>query len=308
MKNKRKWGWWGVTGGICVVIMAVAGVIIFGILNAEFRPALSLAGFTEEQQGRIEEALNRILVFNLTDEEMERAYKGAVMREGSYMEDWVAGFFQAVFIVDLPEVKQSYGVTYYYVTEFQESYFKYTTLANCLPEDGLIYGDFDCRGDIMTVFIDDWHEVAIKLAVEFGIPWEVAMAQGIHESASGTSRISIEKNNFHGIGAFDRDPYEMAYTFSTPEAGWRGYFENITRTPAYCLSGVFVGEAIVNPQKALRAIAAGGYASDENYIELVAEKIRIVEARAAKKGWPSSAELAVEFPEMRANAARFACQ
>jgi len=305
--NKRKRGWWGVTVGICALIVGGAGLIIFGILNAEFRPALSLAGFTEEQQGRIEEALNRILVFNLTEEELEQAYKGAAMREGSYMEDWVAGFFQAVFIVDLPEVRQSYGVTYYYVTEFQESYFKYTTLANCLPEDGLIYGDFDCRGDIMTVFIDDWHEIAIKLAVEFGIPWEVAMAQGIHESASGTSRISIEKNNFHGIGAFDRDPYELAYTFSTPEAGWRGYFENITRTPTYCLSGVFTGEAIVNPQKALRAIAAGGYASDENYIELVAEKIRIVEARAAKKGWLSSAELAVEFPEMRANAARNAC-
>ena len=38
-------------------------------------------------------------------------------------------------------------------------------------------------------------------------------AVGIHESAWGTSRIALNKNNLFGYGAYDSNPYNGAYTF-----------------------------------------------------------------------------------------------
>lgn len=37
---------------------------------------------------------------------------------------------------------------------------------------------------------------------------------GIHESAWGTSKIAINKNNLFGYGAYDSNPYNGAYTFT----------------------------------------------------------------------------------------------
>ena len=39
-------------------------------------------------------------------------------------------------------------------------------------------------------------------------------AVGVHESAWGTSKIAINKNNLFGYGAYDSNPYNGAYTFS----------------------------------------------------------------------------------------------
>lgn len=44
-------------------------------------------------------------------------------------------------------------------------------------------------------------------------------AVGIHESAWGTSTISKEKKNLFGYGAYDRDPYNMSYTFEEYKDG-----------------------------------------------------------------------------------------
>lgn len=44
-------------------------------------------------------------------------------------------------------------------------------------------------------------------------------AVGIHESAWGTSRISLDKKNLFGYGAFDSNPYGGAYSFSTYSEG-----------------------------------------------------------------------------------------
>lgn len=40
-------------------------------------------------------------------------------------------------------------------------------------------------------------------------------AIGIHESAWGTSKIARDKNNLFGYGAYDSNPYNGAYTFTT---------------------------------------------------------------------------------------------
>ncbi len=44
-------------------------------------------------------------------------------------------------------------------------------------------------------------------------------AIGIHESAWGTSRISLNKKNLFGYGAYDSSPYNSSYSFSTYSEG-----------------------------------------------------------------------------------------
>lgn len=48
------------------------------------------------------------------------------------------------------------------------------------------------------------------------------LSLAIHESAWGTSKIAIDKNNYFGIGAVDSDPYNSATKYASPEDGIRG--------------------------------------------------------------------------------------
>ncbi len=154
-------------------------------------------------------------------------------------------------------------------------------------------------------FVDQYHDIAAQLSVEYGIPWEAVIAQGILESAAGTSKFAVNRNNFFGIGAFDSNP-NNAYSYATPEEGWRGYFENIRKTSTYRNHGVFQGDTITDPYAYIVAIKNAGYATDTNYISKNHNIIDAVLNRAQEKGWKTSAELAVEFPEMLTNAAQYA--
>lgn len=156
--------------------------------------------------------------------------------------------------------------------------------------------------DLQAGFVDTYYAIAQKLSVAYGIPWETVVAQGILESAAGTSNFAKQRNNFFGIGAFDSDP-NKAFSYSTPEDGWRGYYENIRKTATYRNHGVFVGDTITDPHAYARAIKAAGYASDPNYVSKLDTLIKAIENRANEKGWDSSAQLAAKNPEMLSNAA-----
>lgn len=152
-------------------------------------------------------------------------------------------------------------------------------------------------------FVAKWHDLVEKLSIEYGIPWEIAMAQGVHESASGTSHIARVKNNLHGVHAFDGRAFETAYAYSDFTNGWIGYFHNLVNTSSYANKGLFKGEAVTNPYAALKAIAAAGYASDPNYIAKNSVQIAKVIKLAQEQGWRLSSELATMHPEMQQNAA-----
>ena len=49
---------------------------------------------------------------------------------------------------------------------------------------------------------------------QYNINGVFVAAVAIHESAWGTSKISLEKKNLFGYGAYDSNPYNSAYTFS----------------------------------------------------------------------------------------------
>lgn len=151
-------------------------------------------------------------------------------------------------------------------------------------------------------FVDTYHDIAAQLSVEYGIPWEAVMAQGILESAAGTSKFAIERNNFFGIAAYDSDTNQARY-YPTPMAGWRGYYENIRVTRTYRDHGIFQEPNITNPFSYIQAAKDAGYATDPNYVSKVSKLIVAVINRAQEKGWQTSDQLAIEHPEMLTNAA-----
>ena len=142
---------------------------------------------------------------------------------------------------------------------------------------------------LQSEFVDKYHEIAAQLGSQYGIPWEAVVAQGILESASGTSRYARERNNFFGIGAVDSNP-DNAHSFSSEAEGWRGYFEFITNNSRYRAHGAF--DHAGDPYGYIQAIKAAGYATASNYVEAVSKIIKAIQNRASEKGWQASSELA----------------
>ena len=138
---------------------------------------------------------------------------------------------------------------------------------------------------LQSAFIDKYYNIAVSLGQEYGIPWEAVMAQGIIESASGTSRFAVERNNFFGLGAVDSNP-NNAYSYSSPSAGWRGYFEFIKNNPRYAAAGAF--NHANDPLGYIQAIKNAGYATDPNYVAKVGQYIKAIQDRADEKGWVTS--------------------
>ncbi len=100
---------------------------------------------------------------------------------------------------------------------------------------------------------------------------------GIHESGWGTSKISMQKNNLFGYGAYDSNPYNGAYNFSN-------YSESID-----LLARVFVkyylnpaGTSIYGGEKAVGSYYNGAtlkgintkYASDKNWANAVFSRMQ----------------------------------
>lgn len=156
-------------------------------------------------------------------------------------------------------------------------------------------------------FLEKHHDTAVSLGISYGIPWETVVAQGIVESASGSSQIARDKNNFFGIGAYDNCPYDCAFSYPDEKSGWEGYYKNIVETSVYRENGVFsrnspYGDAVTDPIAYLKAIKAAGYATDSEYVSTIGGVVNSIVAYANAKGWPLSAQVATEHPEWFTNA------
>ncbi len=138
---------------------------------------------------------------------------------------------------------------------------------------------------LQSEFVDKYHTIAIQLSSEYGIPWEAVMAQGILESASGTSKFARERNNFFGINAVDSDP-NKATSYSTPQEGWKGYYEFIKNNSRYATAGAFNYKN--DPYGYIQAIKNAGYATDPNYVPKISGLIKAIQNRASEKNWVAS--------------------
>lgn len=168
-------------------------------------------------------------------------------------------------------------------------------------------------------FVDKYHDIAERLSIQYGIPWESVMAQGILESGAGTSNFATNRYNFFGLNAVDSNP-DLAYSYDNATAGWKGYYDFI-KNNSYRNWGAFqnnymithvpkpnglnktIRDNITNPYDYLQTIWDKGYATDPNYYNKVADIIKSILVRAEQKGWMTSEELAAAHPEMLLNAA-----
>ncbi len=69
------------------------------------------------------------------------------------------------------------------------------------------------KKDLNNIFKDN-AEYFYYIEKQYNINGVFVAALGIHESAWGTSKIALQKNNIFGYGAYDSNPYNKAYTFS----------------------------------------------------------------------------------------------
>ncbi|MDO4742356.1 MAG: glucosaminidase domain-containing protein, partial [Candidatus Saccharibacteria bacterium] len=155
---------------------------------------------------------------------------------------------------------------------------------------------------LQVAFINQYYDYAREFSINYGIPWEAVMAQGILESTSGTTEFATQRNNFFGIGAVDSSPND-ANRFATPEEGWRGYYEFIRVNSRYREHGVFSGETVTDPYAYVQAVWEAGYATDPRYVEklspIIAAIIQYAESRADMQ---TSTELVQRYPQWLSNA------
>lgn len=67
--------------------------------------------------------------------------------------------------------------------------------------------------DTNKIFEDN-AEYFYYIEKQYNINGIFVAAVGIHESAWGTSKIALQKNNLFGYGAYDSSPYKSAYTYN----------------------------------------------------------------------------------------------
>lgn len=162
---------------------------------------------------------------------------------------------------------------------------------NCYPGIGSYDGSATAGlSALQSAFVDQYHDIAVSLSTEHQIPWEAVTAQGLLESASGTSALAIDKNNFFGLNAVDSDAYNQAYSYNSAAEGWKGYFTFIEENSRYRKAGAF--DHAGDPYGYITALKNAGYATDPNYIAKVSTLINAIENRSAEKGWKSSSDLA----------------
>lgn len=104
--------------------------------------------------------------------------------------------------------------------------------------------------------------MARKLSPLFDYPAEVMIAQMALESARGTSKYCVERNNCFGMNAVDHDP-DQAFWYDSKEEAMIDYMMRIKKhyKKAYAVRS--------NPVQMVIEIKNGGYATDPNYVEKV---------------------------------------
>lgn len=143
--------------------------------------------------------------------------------------------------------------------------------------------------DTQIEFIERYHEIAEELSYQYDIPWEAVIAQGIIESASGTSKMARTKNNLFGIAAYDGNT-SAATTFDSCEDCFRGYYKIISSSATYAGATDYRSD----PYGYIWFIAGRGYASDPNYAKNVSRYISAIEAYAEEQEWASSAYIVAD--------------
>ena len=130
------------------------------------------------------------------------------------------------------------------------------------------------EADIYT-YIETYKEIAIQKMVEYKIPASITLAQGIFESACGTSRLATEANNHFGIKCHkewqgdiinhDDDELQECFRKYTEVAeSFNDHSQFLITRPRY--SKLFTLN-IMDYESWARELKAAGYATNPQYAD-----------------------------------------
>lgn len=88
--------------------------------------------------------------------------------------------------------------------------------------------------DVVRAYIEQYKKIAVEEMLEYGIPASITIAQGIHESAAGKSKLALNSNNHFGIKCHkdwsgkgykhdDDKPQECFRVYNNPEESYRDH-------------------------------------------------------------------------------------
>jgi flagellum-specific peptidoglycan hydrolase FlgJ len=124
-------------------------------------------------------------------------------------------------------------------------------------------------------YIETYKEIAIKKMVEHKIPASITLAQGVFESASGTSRLATEANNHFGIKCHrewqgdtikhDDDALQECFRkYNEPEESYNDHSLFLTSRPRY--ANLFKLD-VMDYQSWAHGLKAAGYATNPQYAD-----------------------------------------
>ncbi|MBI1191674.1 MAG: LysM peptidoglycan-binding domain-containing protein [Bacteroidetes bacterium] len=131
-------------------------------------------------------------------------------------------------------------------------------------------------------YVDEWWPVAVESMQEHGIPASISLAQGILESAAGTSELSRKSNNHFGIKChkewtgkkvyYDDDaPGECFRQYNDPADSWADHSEFLTSRDRY--AGLFDLKSD-DYEGWAHGLKKAGYATNPKYADLLIKLIR----------------------------------
>ena len=127
--------------------------------------------------------------------------------------------------------------------------------------------------EVISIYIDNYSEIAKEEMVQYGIPASITLAQGILESGAGRSALSKKSNNHFGIKCHkgwtgqrvfhdDDELQECFRKYKDPKYSFRDHSLFLTQRSRY--EGLFVYKK--NDYKSwAKGLRKAGYATDPKY-------------------------------------------
>ena len=129
--------------------------------------------------------------------------------------------------------------------------------------------------DDIYAYIDTYKEIAVQKMVEYKIPASITLAQGIFESACGTSRLATVGNNHFGIKCHkewtgdtmkhdDDELQECFRKYKEAEESYNDHSQFLLSRPRY--AKLFTLD-IMNYEGWAHELKAAGYATNPQYAD-----------------------------------------
>jgi LysM repeat protein len=143
-----------------------------------------------------------------------------------------------------------------------------------------LYSIAQVNADVLK-YIEQYKDVAVKEMLEYKIPASITLAQGIHESSWGKSKLSLNSNNHFGIKCHkewcgptykhdDDAPQECFRVYERAEDSYKDHSAFLKTRPRYS----FLFDLDTKDYKGwARGLKSAGYATNPNYPSIIIKLI-----------------------------------